>query len=153
MKHSAAFLMIFFLSLLGSCKDNQKYTKEQSIILSQVDSSVTQASGVIKLLKQKADSLKPLNEFESIKLYNSIYMLEENTTALKSYHDSLLKHSGDAKSLNNLCIEASTQAEYVNGLVTAGKALYNNKSFSIGQWKDGTPKPIHDSIVTPIKKQ
>jgi hypothetical protein len=153
MKHSAAFSMIFFLSFLWSCKDNQKFTPEQTIIISQVDSSVTQASGVINLLQQKADSLKPINEFESIKLYNSIYMLQENTAALKTYHDSLLKHSGDAISLNNLCIEASTQAAYVNGLVTAGKALYDNQSFSIGQWKDGTPKPIHDSIVTPIKKQ
>lgn len=145
--------MIFFLSFLWSCKDNQKFTPEQTIIIAQVDSSVIQASGVIKLLQQKADSLKPLNEFESIKLYNSLYMLKENTAALKTYHDSLLKHSGDALSLNNLCIEASTQAAYVNGLVTAGKALYDNQSFSIGKWKDGTPKPIHDSIVTPIKKQ
>jgi hypothetical protein len=153
MKRTVIYFLIFSFLFLWSCKDPHKFTPEQKTLLSEVDSSMSRANSVIKLLQHKADSLKSLNEFESIKLYNSLYMLKENTAALQTYHDSLNYNAGQIKSMDDLLIKTSTQAEYVNGLVTAGQALADNHSFSIGKWKDGTPKPIGDSIMTPIKMQ
>lgn len=148
------FLIIAIgIILIISCKNKTSNVPVPTKELHQMESSINQAVKVKKLLLARADSLKLINEFEAIKIYNNLNILDENVTTLQLYIYSL-SYNQDLISdeYQNLMTLALTQSEYVNSLVSSGQALLDNRSLSFGNWKNGQPNEINDSILTPVKK-
>ncbi|MBK8516656.1 MAG: hypothetical protein IPL55_10360 [Saprospiraceae bacterium] len=140
-------LMVFF-----SCKNQHSVSSALSGDLLQMEVSITNAEKIKHLLLLRADSLKVINEFEAIKIYNNLNILDENVASLKLYRDTIIGITQETDAKHNLIVVATTQAEYVNSLIASGQAMLDNRSLSFGNWKEGTPKAIHDSIMTPVKK-
>lgn len=144
------FLMAFSLF---SCQEKNGNHAKFSALITRVDSTIQESRLIQEGLTKRMDSLKPINEFEALKLENTLNLLNSNLNDLLVYRDSLDRMAKENLPAENIMVLAETQADYVRGLASAGNALLQNRSFSFGEWKDGTPKPIADSITTPIQKK
>lgn len=134
-----------------SCKSDNASNQFQIPEINQMDSTLTKAEDIKGQLLVRADSMMKMNEFEAIKIQNIINMMDENVVSLQKYKDTLTQ-SPDKITFDRILPLSTTQVTYVNTLISSAEAILDNRSFSFGKWKDGLPKQINDTILTPVKK-
>lgn len=139
------------LLLPYACKNEKKDNHEYNQEVLKMTETIKLATDLKQRLILRSDSIKVTNEFEAIKIENILNMMDQNVMALQNFKDSLT-HGRDHKIYDKIIHTALTQDEYVNTLILSAEALLENRSLSFGTWKNGMPKAINDTILTPVKK-